>query len=336
MTDVVTDAGHLFLASRLKRLAERMQADVSRVAAGAGLPIQPSQYPLLATLDRDGPQTVGGLAAALMASQPGVTRGVGKLAGMGLVEVRRDGRDRRERTVALTPAGEAALARSKRLVWPQVAAAARELTAGLAGPLLDQIAAIETRLAERPLHERAAAAPPPGLTIVDYEPGLAATFKAINAEWIADMYRMEPADLEVLDDPGGRIVAPGGAILFVAAEGLGIVGACALRRTGEDQYELTKMGVTAAARGLKAGEFLLRATIDRAFAMGARRLYLLTNRKSAAAIHLYEKLGFVHDAGIMAEFGRSYERCDVAMLYVGQGGPETSTTKIVTASQGQN
>ena len=53
----------------------------------------------------------------------------------------------------------------------------------------------------------------------------------------------------------------------------------------------------------------------RAEALGAKKLYLLTNHASAAAIHLYEKLGFEHDAGIMAEYGTRYERCDVAMLY---------------------
>ena len=45
------------------------------------------------------------------------------------------------------------------------------------------------------------------------------------------------------------------------------------------------------------------------------KVYLLTNRKCEAAIHLYEKLGFVHDAEIMAKFGARYERCDVAMSY---------------------
>ena len=53
--DLVRERAHLFLGSRLKRLGERMQAEVIRVAEAAGLPIQPSQYPLLATLDRYGP-----------------------------------------------------------------------------------------------------------------------------------------------------------------------------------------------------------------------------------------------------------------------------------------
>ena len=46
-------------------------------------------------------------------------------------------------------------------------------------------------------------------------------------------------------------------------------------------------------------------------------LYLLTNKKCAPAIHLYEKLGFQHDAEIMARYGARYERCDVALRFVG-------------------
>jgi len=57
------------------------------------------------------------------------------------------------------------------------------------------------------------------------------------------------------------------------------------------------------------------ATIARAFEMGAETLYLLTNKDCAAAIHLYEKNGFHHDAEIMARYGARYERCNVAMRY---------------------
>lgn len=153
------------------------------------------------------------------------------------------------------------------------------------------------------------------LTIHDYRDDLAHHFRDINAEWIEDMYRMEDTDREVLNDPRGRIIDAGGAILFVEVAGQGIVGACALQRTGPGRFELAKMGVRAAARGSGAGAALLAAMIERAKAMGAERLYLLTNRKSAAAIHLYEKIGFVHDAGTMADHGARYDRCNVAMRY---------------------
>ena len=155
------------------------------------------------------------------------------------------------------------------------------------------------------------------LKILSWHDDLAGAFHDINAQWIETMFTLEDTDRDVLCNPHERIIAPGGDIQFVEAEGLGIVGACALQKTGEGAFELTKMGVLESARGLKAGEFLLEAMIARAGALGARKLYLLTNAKCAAAVHLYEKLGFVHDASIMADYGARYERCNVAMLYAG-------------------
>ena len=43
MSDILKERGALFLGSRLKRLAERMQSEVIKVAADVGLAIQPSQ-----------------------------------------------------------------------------------------------------------------------------------------------------------------------------------------------------------------------------------------------------------------------------------------------------
>jgi N-acetylglutamate synthase-like GNAT family acetyltransferase len=158
------------------------------------------------------------------------------------------------------------------------------------------------------------------MTIREFSDDLAQAFHDINAEWITAMFTLEATDREVLEDPRARIIDGGGAILFVEAEGRGVVGTCALQKTGQKigdaSFELTKMGVSEAARGLKAGEFLLAAMIARAREMGADPLYLLTNAKCEAAIHLYEKLGFQHDSAIMAQYGARYARCDVAMRYV--------------------
>jgi GNAT superfamily N-acetyltransferase len=153
------------------------------------------------------------------------------------------------------------------------------------------------------------------LILREYSDDLAQHFHDINAEWIEAMFVLEPLDREVLQNPREKIIAPGGVILFVEAPGRGVVGTCALKPTGGGGYELTKMGVRESARGTGAGAFLLEAVIARARQIGADPLYLLTNRDCAAAIHLYEKLGFRHDAGIMADYGARYARCDVAMRY---------------------
>jgi ribosomal protein S18 acetylase RimI-like enzyme/DNA-binding transcriptional ArsR family regulator len=312
--DVIAEGAETFLGSRLKRLADRMQGGASRFVGTLGIEVQPTHMGLLAALDR-APMTVGQLVDAVGTSQPGVTRGLGQLIGMGLVESMR-GTDQRSKTMRLTAAGEAAMVRIKLQVWPRLEQAVKGITGGLAGGFLDQIAAIEKALAEKPLDLRAAETGP-ALRLREYSSDLRQVFHDINAEWISDMFRIEPADREVLEDPQTHILDGGGAILFVESPALGIIGTCALRKTGPGSAELTKMGVRAAARGLKAGEYLLAATIERAGRMGIDDLYLLTNSACKAAIHLYEKLGFRHDGEIMARYAARYRRCDVAMRYRG-------------------
>lgn len=313
--DIIKLMGPLMLGSRLKRLGERLQADTARYIEKAGLGIQPSQYPLLAALDRFGPLTVNELVEAVGVSQPGVTRNLARLVEAELVETNRSHRDQRHKTISLTDAGKAIMETSKRDIWPQMRDAVVELCSDLSGDLLTQLGAMEDALTAAPLDQRVARQAPAALRIIPYSDALATAFHDINAEWISSMFDLEATDIEVLANPRERIIDPGGEILFVEAGELGIVGTCALQKTGERQYELTKMGVLESARGRKAGEFLLAATIERGMLIGADKLYLLTNARCAAAIHLYEKAGFEHDAEIMREFGARYARCDVAMRY---------------------
>jgi GNAT superfamily N-acetyltransferase len=154
------------------------------------------------------------------------------------------------------------------------------------------------------------------LTILRYTDDLAPAFRDINHAWVSSMFTMEPHDEHVLARPREAIVDRGGTILFVAHPERGVIGTGALMPSGPGAVELTKMGVLAEARGTGAGAFLLAALIDEARAMpGIASFYLLTSRKCEAAIHLYEKAGFRHDAGIMARYGATYARCDVAMRY---------------------
>jgi len=314
MSDVLSELGPVFLGSRLKRLGERMQAGAARIIEGSGLPMQPGQMPLLVALDRQ-PMSIGQLVQAVGISQPGVTRSIGQLIELGLVQSEPGAGDQRQKTVSLTSAGKAAMARAKMFVWPRIEQAVDDLCATGKGAFLEQIARLEAALAAAPLDVRAPHDTRATLRIREFSDELAHHFHDINTEWIDAMFQMEDADREVLNNPRARIVDGGGTILFVEAEGLGIVGTCALQKTGASSFELIKMGVRESARGLKAGEYLLAAMIERASALGADPLYLLTNARCEAAIHLYEKLGFQHDAEIMQRYGLRYARCNVAMRH---------------------
>jgi len=155
------------------------------------------------------------------------------------------------------------------------------------------------------------------ITFIDYTPALAHHFGAINKQWIDDMFVLEEIDKKVLNEPQHYIIDKGGKIWFAQHPKHKVVGTCAFISKGEGVFELTKMGVLSPVRGLKVGEKLLHHVIDQALSMKVKTLFLLTNAKCEAAIHLYEKNGFVHSTEIMQTYGQSYERCNVAMKYVG-------------------
>ncbi|MET3665150.1 bifunctional helix-turn-helix transcriptional regulator/GNAT family N-acetyltransferase [Caulobacter sp. 1776] len=311
--DLLAGFGVGFLGSRLKRLAERMQADAAEVARSVDVPVQPAQMAYLMTIRLHGPMAVGELAERLQLAQPTVTRALGTLGEF--VEARPMPGDGRSKRLALTEKGEALLARVQTELLPRIEAAAAELVAGLSGDFMQGLAKVETRLTEKSLLARVQDAGPPTMWARDFSDDLAEAFYRINADWISDMFSLEQNDIDLLSRPRELILDKGGVVLFAETPDLGVVGTAALMVSKDGWVELTKMGVTPEARGRKVGEYLLAKTLERAASLGMDKVYLLTNRKCAAAIHLYEKLGFVHDAEIMRLFGARYERCDVAMVF---------------------
>ena len=155
MDDIVRALGYLCLGSRLRRIGEQVQADSQRIMEHLDVPLQASQYPLLAAIDRLGPLSVGELSEALGVTQPGVTRAAGLLAEAGYLTARKEKGDQRIRRLSLTEKGEALIARSKSEIWPVIEAAVREVCDALDGSLLDRLGQLEDALREKPLHRRA-------------------------------------------------------------------------------------------------------------------------------------------------------------------------------------
>lgn len=154
--DIVRELGHLTLGTRLKRLGERLQAQTQAVLGEADISLPASHLVVLAALDRLGPLSVGELTEAVGISQPGISRMVENLRSDGLVTSSRPTEDRRVRSMVMTEAGRRLVARAKRLAWPKVEAAVADACAGVSGPLLAQLSALEEALQAAPLSARAA------------------------------------------------------------------------------------------------------------------------------------------------------------------------------------
>ena len=153
------------------------------------------------------------------------------------------------------------------------------------------------------------------LTLIPFRQELAETFQRINEQWISTMFQMEPSDRALLADPKSSIIDIGGHIWFVEHRSRGVIGTAAIIPRQNGDFELTKMGVLEEARGLGAGAFLLEAVLKETHRLQVANLFLLTNSKCEAAIHLYRKHAFQDDAEVMDTYAKSYARCNVAMRW---------------------
>jgi len=147
------------------------------------------------------------------------------------------------------------------------------------------------------------------IQVVDYETKYQPYFERFNRQWIEELFVMEPVDEFVLTNPGIAILEGGGAILMAIYGGT-VAGTVGLRKVDEVTYEFTKMAVDKNFRRKGIAEALSYASFEKAKVLGAVKVVLYSNTKNAAAIKLYEKLGFRH---VDVEPG-VYERADVKMV----------------------
>src|SRR5580698_851993 len=131
------------------------------------------------------------------------------------------------------------------------------------------------------------------MTVRPFETGDETAFRELNEAWIAGNFVVEDKDWEVLNDPVGKILRPGGALLMAVEDGVAI-GTCALLPMKDGAFEVARMTVAEKCRGLGIGKKLVAHVIEYAKEMGASRLYLETNNKLVNAIRVYESLGFRH------------------------------------------
>lgn len=118
-------------------------------------------------------------------------------------------------------------------------------------------------------------------------------FRALNEAWIEKYFGLEEPDREILGNPIGHIIEPGGFIYMACVDGRA-VGCCALIPEGAGVYQVAKMAVDEQHRRRGIGRKLLSHVIEHARAAGATLLTLESSSKLTNAVHLYESLGFRH------------------------------------------
>lgn len=152
-----------------------------------------------------------------------------------------------------------------------------------------------------------------GLIVRDFVATDAAAFRDLNLAWIEHHFTVEAEDRAQLEDPQTHILDKGGAILIAELDG-NVVGTAGLvPGHGAGVLELIKMSARSDVQGRGIGRALMDASVSKARAMGASKIWLETNTKLAAALALYRKAGFRELSG--DELSASpYDRCNCQMV----------------------
>lgn len=129
------------------------------------------------------------------------------------------------------------------------------------------------------------------IRIISWDDAYRGAWRDLGLSWLQQYDLVEEEDLRILNDPQGAILAPGGQI-FLAVEDGALMGTLSLIPEGEGIYELAKMGVAPAHRRRGVADKLMDRAHQWAYAQGAEKLMLFTNRKLEAAQKLYDKWCF--------------------------------------------
>jgi DNA-binding MarR family transcriptional regulator/predicted N-acetyltransferase YhbS len=299
MSDIVARHPHLFLGSRMKRLAEQMQADANAFTQRLGLEVPAGWLSVLATLDEAGPQTVTALAATLGITQPSMTKSLGKLSSARLIRIGKGEMDRRQSLVELTAEGQAALSGGREYVWPLVDAAVQDLTHDLTGSFVGQLDEIERRIQERSLSERAAAMAPVTLQAAQ-DADVPAIVQLLN-----QAYRSTGSDASwAVETPyidGDRtsenllreeIAANPDATMLVWKLWNGVLGCVWLEPRTDGEWYLGSLAISLWLQNAKAGRRLLAASEDWVRAQGGRSIRMSVTNVRDALIAWYQRRGY--------------------------------------------
>lgn len=149
------------------------------------------------------------------------------------------------------------------------------------------------------------------IDIVEYRPEHQPFWEKLNRDWIKVFFEIEPFDEYVLQNPEEALLKDGGAILIALYNGE-VAGTAGLRKLDDQTFEFTKMVVADVFRRKGIGEAMCYASFRKAKQLGATSVILYSNKLQAAAIKMYEKIGFKH----LPVENNVYKRADVKMEIV--------------------
>jgi len=289
-TDLFHRISALTLASRLRRLSDKLMQGVAQVYEEHHLNFEPRWFPVFFLLGDGMPLSITELAQHLELTHPAINQVAEQLLAHDLVIAER-GTDKRKRILSLSEKGQELYDKLKPL-WSNIEQANRAFLQEADGDLLAVLDQLESALKRKDMYQRVMEIHSTnGLRIRNFEQSDLEDFKSLNYEWLNRYLKIEQLDIDILSNPDTYILKDGGAIFMAEWEGE-IVGTCAIIKYNPTTFEIAKLGVTEKMQGRKIGRRLMETAIDEAKKRGAKEVFLETNPILEKAQQLYKSFGF--------------------------------------------
>ncbi|HEY1005576.1 MAG TPA: MarR family transcriptional regulator [Sphingobacteriaceae bacterium] len=151
--DLIKELEELSLATRLKRLQERLASDVSRIYKESHVDFEAKWFPVLELLRRHGDLSVVEISQALQLSHPAVVQFSEQLLKKGYITADRDPADARRRILNLSPGGVRVLEQLQPLLVV-IRQENRKWLEEAGVPLLQEIEKLESALDRSSMYSR--------------------------------------------------------------------------------------------------------------------------------------------------------------------------------------
>lgn len=309
--DLIKELRELGMATRLKRLGERLSSGVAKIYKNQKLEFEPKWFTTMYALYKNGSMSVQTLARSLGFTHPAIIQFVTQMKKKQLVETRQDENDKRVNQVSLTQKGKETF-ESIRPLLTDIEEVTSEVMSSTGLDFLLLLDKIEETLDEKNIFERISERikerEMKEIKIVNFEKKYSEDFKRLNEEWLKKYFSVEPEDERSLSNPD-EIIKNGGEIFF-ALYNNEVAGTCAAIKLDKYTFELAKMAVTEKYQGKQIGKKLALTVIGFAVSKNTKNVLLETSNKLSAALNLYKKLGFEQIANDHPE---KYQRCTIKM-----------------------
>ena len=124
------------------------------------------------------------------------------------------------------------------------------------------------------------------MEIVQYDNRYAQDFVALNTAWIVGLFgQLEKEDIETFQNIEREIV--NGGMIYFATENDEVMATCMTRHIGNEIWEICKLAANEKYKGKGAGNAVFEQCMKYAIDHGAKKLFMLSNSRLQAALHIY-------------------------------------------------